>query len=172
MSSALSQPVKKEIDAIKAPREGARVYVKEDILPTEQLGCFYTAGNCFVLPTHGEGWGLPIFEALACGLPVITTGYGAPNETLRNDKGEPFPGVHFVDFEEGEAKTSYVYLEGNKWAMPKLDDLQKKMRFVFENYKEEKKKALKTSEIIRQKFSWDSCAIPIIERLKAIYANN
>ena len=45
------QPVKKEIDAIKAPREGARVYVKEDILPTEQLGCFYTAGNCFVLPT-------------------------------------------------------------------------------------------------------------------------
>ncbi len=170
MSSILSHPVKKEIEAIKAPKDGARVYVREDILPTEQLGCFYTAGNCFVLPTHGEGWGLPIFEALACGLPVITTGYGAPNETLRNKNGQPFPGVHFVEWEEGEAKTSYVYLENNKWAMPKLDDLQAKMRFVFENYKKEKKKALKTSEIIREKFSWDACAIPIIERLKDIYA--
>ena len=67
------------------------------------------------LPSHGEGWGLPIFEALACGLPVITTGYGAPNETLRDDNGEPLPGVHFVDWEEGEAKTSYVYLEDKKW---------------------------------------------------------
>ena len=172
MSSALSQPVKKEVEAIKAPREGARVYVKEDILPTEQLGCFYTAGSCFVLASHGEGWGLPIFEALACGLPIITTGYGAPNETLRDEKGEPLPGVHFVDWEEGEAKTSYVYLEGSKWAMPKIENLQAKMRFVFENYKEEKKKALKTSEIIRQKYSWDACAVPIIERLKAIYATH
>ena len=56
--------------------------------------------------------------------------------------------------------------------MPKIDDLQAKMRFVFENYKEEKKKALMTSEIIRDKFSWDACTVPIIERLKAIYANN
>lgn len=168
----LSQPVKKEIEAIKAPREGARVYVKEFILPPEQLGCFYTTGDCFVLPSHGEGWGLPIFEALACGLPVITTGYGAPNETLRDANGEPLPGVHFVDWEEGEAKTSYVYLEGNRWAMPKIEDLRAKMRFVVENYKAEKKKALKTSELIREKFSWDSCAVPIIERLKAIYATN
>ena len=42
----------------------------------------------------------------------------------------------------------------------------------FKEYFEKKKKALKTSELIREKFSWDSCAIPIIERLKAIYATN
>ena len=172
MSSALAQPVKKEVEAIKAPREAAKVYIREDILPPEQIGCFYTMGSCFVLPTHGEGWGLPLFEALASGIPVITTGYGAPNEVLRDDKGEPFPGVHFVDWEEGEAKTPYVYMDGNRWAMPKSDDLRAKMRFVFENYKEEKKKALITSELIRQKFSWDACVVPIIERLKAIYENN
>ena len=172
MSSALAQPVKKEVEAIKAPREAAKVYIREDILPPEQIGCFYTMGSCFVLPTHGEGWGLPLFEALASGIPVITTGYGAPNEVLRDDKGKPFPGVHFVDWEEGEAKTPYVYMDGNRWAMPKSEDLRAKMRFVFENYKEEKKKAMVTAELIRQKFSWDACVVPIIERLKAIYENN
>ncbi len=129
-------------------------------------------GNCFVLPSHGEGWGLPLFEALSCGIPVITTGYGAPNEVLRGDKNEPLPGVHFVDWEEGEAKTPYVYMDGNHWAMPKSEDLRAKMRFVFENYKEEKRKALETSKLIRKNFSWDSCVIPITERLKAIYENN
>ncbi|MFH1706133.1 MAG: glycosyltransferase [Patescibacteria group bacterium] len=172
LSSALSQPVKKEVQAIKAPREGARVYVKEEILTPEQIGCFYTMGDCFVLPTHGEGWGLPLLEALASGIPIITTGYGAPNEVLRNDKGESLPGVHFVDWVEGEAKTPYIYLDGNRWAMPKIDDLKAKMRFVFENHQEEKKKAMLTSKYIREKFSWDACVVPITKRLEKIYENN
>ena len=59
-----------------------------------------------------------------------------------------------------------------KTIIPPPFSLKKKMRFVFENYKEEKKKALKNSEIIRQKYSWDACAVPIIERLKNIYATH
>lgn len=39
----------------------------------QQLAGVYGASNLFVLPTQYEAWGLVIVEALACGIPVITT---------------------------------------------------------------------------------------------------
>ena len=33
----------------------------------------YNAMDAFVLATHGEGFGIPVIEALACGIPVIAT---------------------------------------------------------------------------------------------------
>ena len=39
----------------------------------EALSRYYKAADLFVLPTRGDVWGLVINEAMACGLPVITT---------------------------------------------------------------------------------------------------
>lgn len=33
----------------------------------------YKGADVLVIPTHGEGWGRPQLEAMAMGLPVITT---------------------------------------------------------------------------------------------------
>ncbi len=37
----------------------------------------YNAADLFVLPSQVEGFGLPIAEAMACGVPVVVTRYGA-----------------------------------------------------------------------------------------------
>lgn len=42
-------------------------------LEKEKLFDFYCASDMFVLPTREDIWGLVIGEAMACGLPVITT---------------------------------------------------------------------------------------------------
>lgn len=39
----------------------------------EELLRYYKAADLLVLPTHSDVWGLVINEAMACGLPVITT---------------------------------------------------------------------------------------------------
>lgn len=44
---------------------------------TEDLGKIYNAMDVMALPTIGEGWGLPISEAMACGTPVLVTDYSA-----------------------------------------------------------------------------------------------
>jgi glycosyltransferase involved in cell wall biosynthesis len=38
----------------------------------------YGSADAFVLPTRGEGWGLPVAEAMAMELPVIVSDYSGP----------------------------------------------------------------------------------------------
>jgi len=42
-------------------------------VPDDELLAIYRAAHCLVMPSQGEGWGLPMLEAQAIGLPVITT---------------------------------------------------------------------------------------------------
>lgn len=44
-----------------------------DFMPKDQLFKYYLASDLFVLPTREDVWGLVINEAMAMGLPVITT---------------------------------------------------------------------------------------------------
>jgi glycosyltransferase involved in cell wall biosynthesis len=39
----------------------------------EQLASYYALAEMFVFPTHTDPWGLVVNEAMACGLPVIST---------------------------------------------------------------------------------------------------
>lgn len=50
----------------------AVVFITED-LSREALRDAYAEADAFVLPTRGEGWGLPIAEAMAMELPVIVS---------------------------------------------------------------------------------------------------
>ena len=55
----------------------------------------YTACDAFLGPSRSEGWGLCHMEAMACGLPVITTNYSAPAEWAKGHAyfvdGAPIP---------------------------------------------------------------------------------
>ena len=171
MNLGLVESIEEEIKKLGIPDDSAYIYIKEEDWPASHLPSFYTMGQCFVLPTHGEGWGLPIFEALACGIPVITTGYGAPNEVLRDkeNNNKPLPGVHLLDYTMVHARTKYEYLKDSNWAAPNLNQLSEKLLYVYENYQKEKCRALKTSDYIRKEFDWKNCVKPIIARLEDIY---
>ena len=46
----------------------------------QQLNEIYNAFHVFTLPTRGEGFGLPILEAMSCAIPVVTSEYSAHPE--------------------------------------------------------------------------------------------
>jgi glycosyltransferase involved in cell wall biosynthesis len=53
-------------------------------LPFADLPALYTLAEMFVFPSLYEGFGLPVIEAMACGVPVITGNVTALNEVAGN----------------------------------------------------------------------------------------
>jgi glycosyltransferase involved in cell wall biosynthesis len=117
----------------------APIYLMTGICSETQLKGIYTAGDAFVLPTRGEGVGLPFIEALSSGLPVIATGWGGQMDFLNEHNS------FLVDYElmdpsismNSDHVISTVYRQfeknGQLWAEPKLEHLKMQMRSAFEN---------------------------------------
>lgn len=52
-------------------------------IPGPQMNRIYNSFDVFLLPSKGEGFGIPIIEAQACGVPVITTKCTGHEELLQ-----------------------------------------------------------------------------------------
>lgn len=70
-----------------------------------------------MLPTRGEGWGLPIVEAMSMGLPTIATNFSGPTAYLNERTGYP---VKYSLNPDGTAE-------------PDIADLRRQMRRVFQD---------------------------------------
>ncbi len=46
----------------------------------ESLWAAYRVSHCLIFPSLNEGFGLPVAEALSCGTPVVTSGFGSMAE--------------------------------------------------------------------------------------------
>ena len=48
---------------------------------------FYQASDAYLCTSHAEGLGLPILEAMACGVPVVSGGWTAMGELIADGRG-------------------------------------------------------------------------------------
>jgi len=71
----LLPPLMGVLDAGEAPDEAGMVDL-------------YNCMDVFVLPTAGEGFGIPTIEAMACGVPVCVTNYTTAWEIIKEDNPE------------------------------------------------------------------------------------
>ncbi|MDB5100145.1 MAG: hypothetical protein JWM80_4566 [Cyanobacteria bacterium RYN_339] len=60
-------------DATPYQAQAARLGVRAEFLGHVEVGPVYRAADLFVMPSTYEGWGLVLGEAMAAGLPVVTS---------------------------------------------------------------------------------------------------
>jgi glycosyltransferase involved in cell wall biosynthesis len=127
-------------------------------VPEHELATLYHRSNVFVLPTKGEGWGLPLIEAAASGLPIITTMWSGHTEFL-NCMADSVVQVDFdmVPIDCPEYTFYYPTDDNNwgEWAQPKLDCIVAGLIGAREDYQRLHANALVNSDIIRKEFSWE-----------------
>lgn len=108
-----------------------RVHFTGSVLPDE-LKTFLSAADVFVLSTRNEGWANVFLEAMACGLPIVTTKVGGNAEVVSSEElGLIVPFGDPVALEQAlqtalERKWNHAaiiaYARSNSWAA-RVDEL-------------------------------------------------
>ncbi len=135
----------------------------------EEYISYLQKGHVFLSCARGEGWNIPLIEAMACGTPSIYSNYGGQLEFAEN-KGIPVKIKNLVlatDFEQNKNENSPGY-----WCEPDFEDLKKQMLEVYHNYDFYKNKALEESIDIRKTFTWENAANIAMEYLHELDKNN
>jgi len=68
-----------------------------DVITRADVRDLLAAVDAFVLPTRGEGWGLPIAEAMAMQLPTLVTNYSGPTAYATDDNAYLIPVLPQLD---------------------------------------------------------------------------
>ena len=109
-------------EQVAALREqGYAVEYIDRTLTEAELAGLYAACDCLVHPFRGEGFALPVVEAMACGLPVIVTGAGPALDYASAETAFLIPAGRgqFAECRVGELETI-----GRPWLFePDLDAL-------------------------------------------------
>ncbi len=154
------------IEALQRKPGGARiVYLTQDMSDAEIAG-LYKACDCLVHPYRGEGYGLPIAEAMACGKPVIVTGAGAAldfandsNAFLIDSKRQFLPQTHIGDLET----VGTPFMEE-----PNTDSLIALLKYVRANPEQALEKGSQAALDIAAKHTWANAAETALARIIAL----
>jgi glycosyltransferase involved in cell wall biosynthesis len=135
----------------------------------EQLANLYRSADVFLMPTKAEGWGLPIIEAAATGLPIVTTFHSGQTEFLQHIRSScVFVNYQLKSIDCPEYREFYPATDGDygQWAVASVEDIAKSIERAYNNYAALKSQAVKNSDVIRTKFSWANSVTASLSTLK------
>ena len=103
---------------------------------------------------HGEGFGLPIFEAAYNGLPIIATGWSGQLDFLVDEEGkEHFYNVSYdIAQVPDEVVWENVLIKESMWAYPRESSAKEQMRKCYEEVKDSPRN-LEYASALRERFS-------------------
>jgi len=154
----------KEILANDKDRK-CEVYLLHGDLTESEMTSLYTHSKvkCLVSLSHGEGFGLPLYEAAYNGLPIVAPNWGGQcdflNVPVRNKKGkiESKPMFSTVSYDvkvlEDEHVWDGVLPKGSMWCYPKEWDYKKTLKNVMKNHKTLLSQSRKLKKYLLDNFS-------------------
>jgi glycosyltransferase involved in cell wall biosynthesis/predicted Zn-dependent protease len=144
------------------PGAPAIEYIDRDLSAAEMAG-LYRACDCLVHPYRGEGFALPVPEAMACGVPVIVTGHGAALDYCDDTRAFliPVQEKRFAHKRIGNLETvDYPWL-----AEPDVGRLAALLRHVVEDPAEARAKAEVGCAHVHAQLTWEKSAAAVEARL-------
>jgi glycosyltransferase involved in cell wall biosynthesis len=118
-----------------------KVYLLHGDMTDQEMHSLYRNPqiDAFVSLPHGEGFGLPLFEAAYSELPVVTTGWSGQLDFLVDENGnERFYNVSY-DLQQVQKEVVWdgVITADSMWAYPREQSAKQQMRTCYENLNNE-----------------------------------
>ena len=127
------------------------VLVLEEDFSDINMSALYDLANVLVAPSFGEGFGLPIAEAMSLGLPVITTAWGGQTDFC-NDSNS-----WLIDFSFEYAKTHFN-LTSSVWARPSKNHLSDLLKEVYSSSNEKIRSKTIAAQLEMKQYTWENSA--------------
>ena len=151
------QHLEKRVAALLEPysERKCKVYLLHGDLTPGQMTWLYNHDNIknFVNIAHGEGFGLPMFEAAREGLPVTTIGWSGQLDFLHHDGKDLFNKVDYtMQPVQREAVWPGVIEQDTMWAYADQGSYKMALRKAYKNHDEMLQLAEEAQDLVDSKF--------------------
>ena len=154
------------------PDRKCKVYLLHGDLTAGQMTWLYKHDKIKALVniSHGEGFGLPMFEAAREGMPIVTVGWSGQMDFLNHDGKDYFESVEYTlqPVQQG-AVWDGVIEKDSKWANADQGSYKMTLRKTLKNWSKIKERAEELSTIINEKFAEEKLFAGFCD---AIYEDN
>jgi len=138
-----------------------KVYLLHGDLSEEEMTGLYQNRKikCLISTTHGEGYGLPLFEAAYNGLPVVVPGWSGHCDFLymKSRSGKRKPMFASVEYElknvQPQAVWNGVIQADSQWAFPQEASFKRRLREIRTDYAKFKKNAKTLQKYLVENFT-------------------
>jgi len=153
------------------PEMKCKVYLLHGDLSEAEMHSLYTHPQIksLVTLTHGEGFGLPLFEAAYSGLPVVAPNWSGQSDFLnmpfeskskKSKKKNPLKAMFSeVEYTMGPVPNDAIWKgvieEGMSWCYPTEGSFKLRMRQMRNNYDKSLDKAKKLQGWVNENFGWE-----------------
>ena len=143
---------------LKSVRQGAfpKVYFLHGYLKDKEVSSLYHHPKVkgLISLTHGEGFGLPLLEAAACGLPVLATNWSAHTEFLNLGSWYKVKGT--IEPVPQRKVDGHIFVQGAKWANPDFQSAREQLKDLKKDVTHANEQAKSLQAKIVKKYSFES----------------
>lgn len=148
------------------PNKKCKIYLLHGNLSSDEMASLYTHPKikAMISTTHGEGYGLPMFEAAYKGLPIIAPNWSghvdflyAPVKDKKKNKIKQRPHFVKIDYELKNVQRAAVWdgvvAADSKWCFVKKQSVKDGLKEAFKNNEKRQIIARRLQKFIVEKFN-------------------
>ena len=142
-----------------------RVHYIDDELTRDEIAALYRACDVLVHPYRGEGFAMPVLEAMACGMPVVVTAGGPTDEFCPDDACWRIPSVRA---RIGDGRVGNLETIAPPWMLePSRDALVGVLQEVAADAEGRARRGARARRAA-ESYSWDAIADTYAERIRSL----
>jgi len=156
----------------KKDEELPHISLYDTPVPEKDMPKIYATGSAFCLFSRGEGFCLPVYEAAASGLPIISTNCSGQTDLLTHENSYLVDPDEYVTVDVNRTLPILArhcgFYEGQTFpdfGTTGIETAKKLMRKVYEDYGEAAEKAIKLREYVVENCSWDKAVEKVYNRI-------